>query len=158
FFDIICQHIQEINFCNIMSKIIKIANVYNVQQEIIPIAAESVVPYNRPNEAIRPDDHIFIKFNKSSIKVKYDEILYIKNAGNTLKIETTTGKPFYYRSTLKKFYESLPTHTFTRINKSIVVNYTKIDKYKNQTVYIQNETFKVSRIYSVRLKELLRLR
>ena len=121
------------------------------------MVSEKEVKY-KMGEPMRDAEQMFIKNGKISYKIVFDEVLYIKNVGNSLQIKMVDGKSFYYRSTLKKFFNILPANKFARVNKSVVVNFTKINSFQNQQVFIQDEYFCVSRIYIVRLRELLRLK
>lgn len=157
YFDILTTPIQEQNLCDVLGKVFKIANTYRTNMETGPMVSEKDTKYEM-NEPVRNEEQMFLKNGKISYKIVFDEVLYIKNAGNTLQIKMIDGKSFYYRSTLKKFFNMLPPQKFARVNKSVVVNFTKINSFQNQQVYIQGEQFCVSRIYIVRLRELLRLK
>lgn len=157
YFDVLTLPIAEQNFCDVLGKIIKIANAYQPRTPISPLAME-VKPEYHSNEHEDNDQYMFIKIGKISHKLVFDNILYIKNVGNSLQISMESGQTYFYRSTLKKFYERLPDNRFVRVNKSIVANFTKINRLHNQIIWLQNEKFSVSRIYIVRLRELLRLK
>ncbi|MBQ4433781.1 MAG: LytTR family transcriptional regulator DNA-binding domain-containing protein, partial [Bacteroidales bacterium] len=43
-----------------------------------------------------------------------------------------------------------------RINKSIIVNYAKIEKFEHNTIYIKNLSFPVSRAYTNNIKDMFR--
>lgn len=156
YFDSLTYPIEEQNLCNTLGKLFKIANTYRTQASKAYLAAENEAIYHAqaPTQDL---DHIFIKNGSKSLKLFYNEILYVKNVGNHVQIFLENKKPVFHRSTLKKFFESLPMNSFARINKSVIVNFKKIDGFQKQYVWIQQEKFSVSRIYIVRLRELLRL-
>lgn len=139
-------------FCKKMSKVIKLVHSLNSKYQL-PIVQESPIFYDSKNSGEIKKDWMFVKYKKSSIKVKYDEILYIKNVGNALKLFLLNDKYIYHNSTLKKFLQLLPEEKFIRINNSTIINLTKIDKYEKNRITIQNEIFNVSRIYSEKLKK-----
>jgi len=157
YFDLLSVPIQEQNLCDVFGKVFKIANAYRYQIPNNPSVAEDQSKY-QTNETHVSDEQMFIKNGKVSYKIVFDEVLFIKNVGNSLQITMETGKPLFYRSTLRKFFLLLPANRFARVNKSVVVNYTKISRFQNQEIWIHNEHFSVSRIYIVRLRELLRLK
>jgi len=157
YFDVLSIPIQEQNLCDVLGKIFKIANTYRTPAETNSIVSEKEVKYET-KEPVFSSEQMFIKNGKVSYKIIFDEVLYIKNVGNSLQLKMVNGKSFYYRSTLKKFFNMLPPSKFARVNKSVVVNFTKISSFQNQQVFIQDEHFCVSRIYIVRLRELLRLK
>lgn len=157
YFDTLSLPIQEQNLCDVFGKVFKIANAYRYASPSGPSAAEDSLKY-QTNEASVSDEQMFIKNGKVSYKIVFDEVLFIKNVGNSLQIVMENGKNLFYRSTLRKFFLLLPAKRFARVNKSVVVNYTKISRFQNQEIWIHNERFSVSRIYIVRLRELLRLK
>jgi DNA-binding LytR/AlgR family response regulator len=52
----------------------------------------------------------------------------------------------------------LPTDRFVRLNKSIIVNYSKIEKVERHIIYMQDQQFKLSRTYSMQMMEILNQR
>ena len=157
YFDTLKVPIQEQNLCDVFGKVFKIANAYRFALSNNPSVAEDSIKY-QANEPSANNEQMFIKNGKVSYKIVFDEVLFIKNVGNSLQISMENGKSLFYRSTLRKFFLLLPANRFARVNKSVVVNYTKISRFQNQEVWIHNEHFSVSRIYIVRLRELLRLK
>ncbi len=157
YFDVLKTPIHEQNLCDVLGKVFKIANTYRTSIEKGSVVSEKEARYEI-SEPTMNTEQIFIKNGKISYKLVFDEVLFIKNVGNSLQIKMVDGKSLYYRSTLKKFFNMLPANKFARVNKSVVINFTKINSFQNQQVYIQNEKFSVSRIYIVRLRELLRLK
>lgn len=160
-FDVLKIPLLEQNLCEVMSKILRIANAYRFPYrklyEDSDIVSDTTANY-QTLDMENNDYQMFIKIGKKQHRLVFDQILYIKNVGNTLKICLKGNENLYYRSTLKKMFNLLPPGLFARINKSVVVNYKEIESFQNQKVWIQNESFNVSRIYIVRLRELLRVR
>lgn len=157
YFDMLSVPIQEQNLFDVFSKVFKIANAYRYPALNNPTVAEEHIKY-QTNETNEDNEQMFIKNGKISYKIIFDEVLFIKNVGNSLQIVMENGKNLFYRSTLRKFFLLLPANRFARVNKSVVVNYTKISHFQNQQIWIHNNQFNVSRIYIVRLRELLRLK
>lgn len=160
-FDVLKLPLDEQNICIVMSKILRIANAYRIPYrpvfEIPEVVSDTTANYH-PNEMENNDYQMFIKIGKLNHRLVFDKILYIKNVGNTLKICLKDGESLFYRSTLKKIFNQLPPNLFARINKSVVINLKEIEKFQNQKVWIENECFNVSRIYIVRLRELLKVK
>ncbi len=142
---------------DICHKISKILNIYNgLFPKIESQVNEAIPEYYASKNPPKMKSHTFVRYKRMNIKVVYDDILFIKNTGNCLRIESTNNKVCYHDSTMKQFFAMLPPGNFIRINKSIIVNYNRIDKYKNDTIYIKNQSFKVSRVFAARLKDMLR--
>ena len=118
-------------------------------------AADTEIAYK--NKSIVYPPFSFLKHGKTSIRVLLDDILYIQSKGRELHIATRKGISYNYNSSLKSFLLTLPPDRFVRINNSVIINIMHIDKVENIYVYIGETAFKVSRIFSVPLKQLLGL-
>jgi len=153
-FDFISNKVEMEEICR---KISKIWHIYNCLFPLKgPEANEATPTYHPAKSQPKIKNHTFVRYKKMNIKVIFDDIIYIKNTGNCLRIESTNNKVIYHNSTLKHFMSLLPPENFIRINKSIVVNYNWIDSYEKNIIHIHNQSFKVSRIFSVRLKDMLK--
>lgn len=139
-------------FCKKIGKIMNLFNKFD-KKSYYPVVEENPA-YYRPALPEKKDS-MFIKYQKSSFKVKYDDILYIKNVGGSLKLYMDGAKNLYHKATLRKFMEMLPSDLFVRINNSTIINMSKVEKYSRNHVTIQNEIFNVSRIYKETFKECL---
>ena len=153
-FDFIGSSVEMEDICRKISKILYIYNCMSPKKE--PQVNEALPVYYASKSRPKMKGHTFVRYKKMNIKVTFDDILFIRNTGNCLRIESTNNKVCYHDSTLKQFLAILPAENFIRINKSIVVNYNRIDKYEKNTIYIKNQTFKVSRIFAARLKDMLK--
>ena len=153
-FDFINTKVELVDICHKISKILNIYNSFFPKKETK--VNEAIPEYSASKSQPKMKNHTFVRYKKMNIKVIYDDILFIKNTGNCLRIESTNNKICYHDSTLKQFFAILPPGNFIRINKSIIVNYNRIDKYKNDTIYIKNQSFKVSRVFAARLKDMLK--
>lgn len=154
YFDILTRPIQDNQFCSVIGRIIKIVNTYNIPISDTTMVANSLFPYKEM--PIKPkEEFIFIKQKKSSVKLLFDNILFISNEKNYINIETVSGKTISYRSTLKQFNTKLSNEQFVRINRSIIVNFSKIDSVEKRTVKLQEYTFVITRKYLEGLKNLM---
>lgn len=141
----------------ICRKISKIWHIYNCCfPQDISQANEAKAAYTSNKNQPKQKNHTFVRYKKMNIKVVFDDILFIKNTGNCLRIENYNSSVFYHNSTLKQFLAILPPDNFIRINKSIVVNFNRIERYEKDTIYVKNHSFKISRIFAARLKDLLK--
>lgn len=153
-FDFVGSKVEMEELCRKISKIWHIYNCLFPQND--PHANEALPAYypNRNHTKLR--NHTFVRYKKMNIKVVFDDILFIKNTGNCLRIENYNNSIYYHNSTLKQFLAILPQENFIRINKSVVVNYNRIERYEKDTIFMKNHSFKVSRIYAARLKDMLK--
>ena len=154
-FDFISNKVEMEDFCRKISKIWHIFNCLFPQNN--PQANDTPSVYHAKSQ-LKPKNHTFVRYKKMNVKVVFDEIIFIKNTGNCLRIESVNNKVFYHNSTLKQFIAILPPENFIRINKSVVINYNRIERYEKDTIYIKNHSFKVSRIFAARLKDILKRR
>ena len=153
-FDFLDNSVEMDDICRKISKIWHIYHCLFPQKD--PQANEAMPVYYASKGQPKLRNHTFVRYKKMNIKVVFDDILFIKNTGNCLRIENYNNSIFYHNSTLKQFLAILPPESFIRINKSIVVNYNRIERYETDTIYVKNHSFKVSRIYAARLKDMLK--
>ncbi len=92
----------------------------------------------------------FVKDGSSLVKVKVDQILFIKADDNYSRIYTI-NKSYILSSTLKAIEEKLPSNKFMRIHRSYVVNLDFIDKIKESTLYVGKHSLPIGRSYQEQL-------
>ena len=88
------------------------------------------------------------------IKVKFDEILFIKSAGNYLEVHTSE-KMHLIRKSMKDFAKSLPESHFFRVHKSYVINLENVDQLgPNFLVIAQTEIPVAANVRSTLMRRL----
>ena len=113
----------------------------------IEIALFSSAGTNENNQDINT---IFIKDGNSLIKLKIDEIIFIRADDNYSKIYTTTGD-YVISTTLKLVENELPSNKFIRIHRSYLVNIYYIEIIKNSYVKIGKHNMPIGRSYQKEL-------
>lgn len=104
---------------------------------------------------------ISLKSGNEWLRVQLDSILWIEAAGDYMCVHTQDGTHII-RKTLKQFEHELDTTRFPRINRSAIVNLTKVSKLSPNSngeyiaSLITGHEVKVSRKYKFRLEELNR--
>ena len=68
---------------------------------------------------------ILIKDNKTSLRLKVDDILFIKSDGNYIEVHTSAGKHLL-RSSIKRVLEDHPGTSLRRCHKSYIINLSKV--------------------------------
>lgn len=102
---------------------------------------------------------ISLKNGSEWVRVKLDNITWIEAAGDYMCVHTLEGTQII-RKTLKQFEQELDARHFPRVNRSAMVNITKLLKLtpNSNGEYIASlssgDSVKVSRKYKVRLDEL----
>jgi len=89
-------------------------------------------------------DSLFVKKNHHFIKIKIEDVYYIKADGNYLEIICQNEK-FLIRSTLKNFMSRLPPADFFQTHKSYIVNLNFVDALSSSYVMVQGEEIPLSR-------------
>lgn len=88
----------------------------------------------------------FIKDGFKTIKIEFDEILFVKGSGNYLDI-TTKEKTYSPRMTFVAIIKKLPSSLFIRIHQSYLVNIGNIDKIEHNQVYTESYKIPISTNY-----------
>ena len=143
------QNISLNYFCKKMNKIKSIVKMLEEKEDRSFVSDyNDLIKYSSKKKS----ESIFVKHEKSSVRVRFDEILYIKNMGTMLKLYLTSNRILYHKSTVKKFTAQLPDDFFARINNATIVNFKKIDVFEKNSISIQNKNFPVTRVYLEHLK------
>jgi two-component system, LytTR family, response regulator len=91
----------------------------------------------QPASATPPADteFLFIKADDKLIKVRKDDILFLESMRDYVKF-VTPAKNYVTYSTLKNMEEKLNGQTFLKVHRSYIVNLSKIDDIRGNTIYI----------------------
>ena len=92
---------------------------------------------------------IFLNSASEIIPVFINDILYVEAEGNYCYVKMEQGKKILTTKKLKTYLELLDDNIFTRINHSVIINTTKIEKYikgnGGEVIMSGSEKFTVSR-------------
>lgn len=97
---------------------------------------------NMGQDLVHPQkDHIFIQsgLKGQMIRINLEDIIYIESLNNYIIIHLSNEKYIVYL-TLKETIDTLPSHWFSRIHKSIIVNDDKIKSIEGNRVIIDDKT------------------
>lgn len=163
FFDFLITPIQKKDFMPVIGKILNFyGEVLISKKSFFNEAAENPIVYNNRilEKASFTKDFIFLDGNRKreSLRICLDEVIYIAlNHRDTVFI-FENGNRKTMKTTLKYLQNKLPNDKFQKINRSIIVNIDKIDKYmKNDKIMISNEIFSVSRNFKRELLQKLKM-
>ncbi len=107
------------------------------------------------------EDYIFIRTERKYIRTNYNEIDYIEGLKDYAVVHCDKDKHMVALN-LKTVHSFLPKNLFVRINKSFVINITKIKSIDNDWVYINSkmipigDNYKKSVIDFINLKRVLK--
>jgi DNA-binding LytR/AlgR family response regulator len=80
-------------------------------------------------------EFLFIKADDKLTKIKKDDILFLESMRDYVKF-VTPAKNYVTYSTLKNMEEKLNGQTFLKVHRSYIVNLSKIDDIRGNTIYI----------------------
>jgi two-component system, LytTR family, response regulator LytT len=101
-------------------------------------------------------DCIFIKKDYMLVKVRFEDLRWIKSEGNYLELYCV-DKKYLTRSTLKDFMDKLPKEIFVQVHKSYAVNLHCINAIEHTSVVIDGQRIPVGRLFTDHLKRLLQI-
>lgn len=88
-------------------------------------------PAARPaTRAAEPPTDLFVKVGTKTIKINFDEVLYIE-ALSTYSVLVTSAQKHIVYLTLKALIERLPFAHFVRVHRSYIVNVRRIEAIEN---------------------------
>lgn len=91
-------------------------------------------------------DAIFVRFEGNLVKVKYDDILWLKGDGNYTTL-VARNSVFSVRNILKDFETALPADRFMRIHKSYIVQVSEINAINTREIKVATDLVPVGRTY-----------
>lgn len=89
---------------------------------------------------------LLIKAERKTIKVAFDDILYVEGVKDYVKIVLKDQK-IMTKTSIGNFFNELPADRFVRIHKSFVVAIDKIEAYTAHDVEIQKMELPIGRMY-----------
>lgn len=91
-------------------------------------------------------DAIFVRHEGNLVKVKYDDILWLKGDGNYTTL-VARNSVFSVRNILKDFEMALPPEKFIRIHKSYIVQVSEINAINTREIKVATDLVPVGRTY-----------
>ncbi|MCM0041252.1 MAG: LytTR family transcriptional regulator [Algoriphagus sp.] len=91
-------------------------------------------------------DAVFVRHEGNLVKVKFDDILWLKGDGNYTTLITKKAV-FFIRNILKDFESVLPTNQFLRIHKSYIVQVSEILSINTKEVIVGTDLIPVGRTF-----------
>jgi DNA-binding LytR/AlgR family response regulator len=100
--------------------------------------------YDESSDKQLKKDSIVLKSGYDYIKLKFSEIIFIESNDNYVSINLVSGKPLITRATLSEMTDKLPPSTFTRINRSVIINHAFIKKVETDQVLVGDAGFSIT--------------
>ena len=99
------------------------------------------------NEAnFSSSESIFIKHNKSIVKLKINNILCLESNGDYVIVHTPE-KDYTVHSALKEFEKNLSFTNFIRVHRSFIININSIIDIEDDTICIKDKIIPVGKTY-----------
>lgn len=95
-------------------------------------------------------DALFVRQEGNLLKIKHDDILWLKAEGNYTHLITRKGN-YSVRHILKDFERLIPEEKFIRIHKSYIVQVGLIDEISAKELRIEDEWIPLGRTYHQKL-------
>lgn len=92
----------------------------------------------KPEYLVKEDDYIFIRTEKKYVRANYNEIDYIEGLKDYVIVHCGDEK-HVVATNLKTINAGLPVNLFIRINKSFIINISKIKSIDNDRVIINSK-------------------
>lgn len=99
-------------------------------------------------------DSIFIRKDYLLIKIRFNELKWVKSDGNYLELYCKDEKHLV-RSSMKNFVQRLPVNRFLQVHKSYLVNLEYIKSIDHRNVRIDEEMIPIGRAFLDDIKKIL---
>ena len=96
--------------------------------------------------------HIYVRANRSNIRIEVDDILAVEAVKDYVKI-ILENKNYLVHNNLSKFQKQLPVDTFVRVHRSFLINKNKISKIDSDLIYVGSRYYKIGGSYLKLIKE-----
>lgn len=106
------------------------------------------------NNAIKKD-FIFVKSEYKSIKINFNDIVFVEGLSDYIKIHLQNGERILSLQSLKAFLEKLPKNNFIRIHRSYIISIDKIKSIQKNRVFVDNKELSVGESYKDSLFKVL---
>lgn len=154
FFDYLSPKLDLETFCKKVSKLLNIKNALTYGPTFVVKEPEG--EYTRKAKKKVEHTNVFLNYKKTQCRMAIEDIALVMKTPIGLKVESIRGKVAYHDSTIKTFGQLLPKDTFTRVNKSVIVNMMHIEKVEQNIIYVRKKSFEVSRIYAPALRDFIK--
>lgn len=90
-------------------------------------------------------DFFFLRVNRKYVRLDIASLVYIEAKGTYTKLFLNNGTSLLAHTKLKDWERLLPPALFLRINKSYILNLSKVSAFNVEVAWIGDKAFKVAR-------------
>lgn len=94
----------------------------------------------------KQEEFIFIKADKKTFKLNFDDIIYVEGLGDYIKIHLK-DKSIVSKLTIKRMEELLPKKQFPRVHKSFIIALNQINAIEGNQIEISDQKVPIGQIY-----------
>ena len=91
-------------------------------------------------------DDTFIKTDLKYVKINFSEVLFVEAMADYVVLNLDAKKHIIH-STMKSLEQKLDSEKFTRVHRSYIVNFTKVDSVENSVIYIGGNKIPIGASY-----------
>jgi len=114
---------------------------------------------NRGTAKAPVKDHFFVNADYSQVKIKFDDIIWMKGYGDYIKFHLKSAEhPLVVRTSFKELERELPQDKFLRIHKSYAVAIDEITAIRKNSVFLGDKELSVGETFRESVDELVRKR
>ncbi|WP_299157842.1 LytTR family DNA-binding domain-containing protein [uncultured Tenacibaculum sp.] len=112
---------------------------------------------SKQSAPIKEDDNkqLFLRQNKSHIKVETDDILYIEAAGNYTKV-ITKSQTITVREKISEMLGVLPAESFLQVHKSFAIALKHIKSIEGNKIMIDDYSIPIGKLYKINVNKLFK--
>ena len=96
--------------------------------------------------------YIYVRANRSNIRVEVDQILAVEAVKDYVKI-ILENQNYLVHNNLSKFQKQLPSKVFVRVHRSFLINKNKISKIESDLIYVGTRYYKIGGSYMKSIRE-----
>lgn len=102
-------------------------------------------------------DHFFVNVDYSRMKVKFDDIIWMKGYGDYIKFHLKSADhPLVVRTSFKDLEMELPQNKFLRIHKSYVVAIDAITAIRKNSIFLGEKELSIGETFRESVEKLVR--
>lgn len=101
-------------------------------------------------------DHFFVNADYSQVKIKFDDIIWMKGYGDYIKFHLRSAEhPLVVRTSFKELERELPAKKFLRIHKSYAVAVEAITAVRKNSIFLGDKELSVGETFREAVEKLV---
>jgi DNA-binding LytR/AlgR family response regulator len=143
--DVVDYLVKPVTFERFLQAVNKATRQYQLQKQNVPSVQNATEPTTQEEELAK--DYFFVKSGFKSVRINFNDILYIEGLKEYVSIYTSDGRKFVKLASLRDLERILPTNKFLRIHKSYIVAVQKVTAAYGNIVEMEKIELPVGRSF-----------